>query len=39
LTFLRRLGWMALIWTASVLGLGVVALLFRGLMGAAGLTR
>ena len=36
--WLKRLGWLALIWAASVLALGVVALLFRLLMSAAGLT-
>lgn len=36
--WLHRIGWMALIWLASVLALGVVALLFRLLMRAAGLT-
>jgi hypothetical protein len=35
---LRRVGWLLLIWTASVLTLGVVATLFRGLMKLAGLT-
>jgi hypothetical protein len=35
---LKRLGWLLLIWTASVAALGVVALLFRWLMNAAGLT-
>jgi len=34
---LRRLGWFVLIWTASVLGLGVVALVLRALMSAAGM--
>jgi hypothetical protein len=38
LIWLRRIGWMALIWTLSVLALAVVALVFRGLMSAAGLT-
>lgn len=33
-----RLGWLALIWSASVLALGVVAIAFRWLMGLAGLT-
>ena len=33
----RRLGWMALIWIASVAALGVVALLIRLLMNAAGM--
>ncbi len=32
-----RLGWMLLIWTASVAALGVVALLIRLLMQAAGM--
>jgi Protein of unknown function (DUF2474) len=35
---LRRAGWLLLIWAASVLALGVVASLFRGLMTLAGLT-
>jgi len=34
----RRLGWLALIWALSVAALGVVALLFRWFMAAAGLT-
>lgn len=33
-----RIGWLILIWTASVLALGVVALAFRLLMNLAGLT-
>jgi hypothetical protein len=33
-----RLGWMVLIWTASVLTLAALALMFRVLMNAAGLT-
>ncbi|WP_071604021.1 DUF2474 domain-containing protein [Dickeya sp. NCPPB 3274] len=33
----RRLVWMAVLWSASVLTLGVVATLFRLLMTAAGL--
>jgi Protein of unknown function (DUF2474) len=37
-TFLRRVGWLALIWATSVLALAVVAGLFRGLMTLAGLT-
>jgi hypothetical protein len=37
-TWLRRVGWLVLIWTASVLALGVVAGLFRILMALAGLT-
>ena len=36
--WLNRLGWLLLIWTASVLCLGVVALILRLLMSAAGLT-
>jgi len=35
---LRRIGWLFLIWAASVLALGVAAGLFRGLMTLAGLT-
>ena len=34
----RRLGWLLLIWLASIAALAVVAALFRILMGAAGLT-
>lgn len=37
-SWLRRLGWLVAIWTASVLALGVAAVAFRWLMGAAGLT-
>ncbi len=37
-SWLRRLGWLVLIWTASVVGLGIVAMLFRMLMSLAGLT-
>ncbi|ATH83689.1 cyanide insensitive terminal oxidase, subunit III [Ectopseudomonas mendocina] len=33
----QRLGWLALIWTASVLTLGTVAWLLRQFMSAAGL--
>ncbi len=36
--WLRRIGWMILIWLASVAALAVLALLFRLLMRAAGLT-
>ncbi|TAT95984.1 DUF2474 family protein (plasmid) [Rhizobium ruizarguesonis] len=36
--WLRRFGWMVLIWAASVAALAVVAMLFRLLMGFAGLT-
>ncbi len=34
----RRLGWLVLIWAASILALGLVAVLFRVLMNLAGLT-
>lgn len=34
----RRIGWLVLIWAASVISLGAVAYLFRFLMGLAGLT-
>jgi hypothetical protein len=34
----KRLGWMALIWVASVAALGVVALVMRLVMNAVGLT-
>jgi hypothetical protein len=37
-TWLRRIGWLVLIWAASVLALGVVAGLFRVVMNLAGLT-
>jgi hypothetical protein len=37
--WLRRIGWLILIWSASVAALAVVALLFRLLMAAAGLRR
>ncbi|HEY0146412.1 MAG TPA: DUF2474 domain-containing protein [Methylovirgula sp.] len=36
--WLKRIGWLVLIWTLSVLALGIVALLFRALMKLAGLT-
>ena len=36
--WLRRVGWLVLIWAASVAALGLVALLIRILMAAAGLT-
>ena len=34
----RKVGWLVLIWAASVLALGVVAGVFRALMTLAGLT-
>lgn len=34
----KRIGWLVLIWTVSVLALGTVAYLFRLLMNLAGLT-
>jgi hypothetical protein len=34
----KRLGWLVLIWAASVAALGVVAMLIRLLMRAAGLS-
>jgi hypothetical protein len=34
----KRIGWLVLIWTVSVLGLAAVAYLFRLLMNFAGLT-
>lgn len=34
----KRIGWLILIWAASVLALGLVALIFRMLMNLAGLT-
>lgn len=37
-SWLSRLGWLALIWAASVLALAAVAFLFRFAMGLAGLT-
>lgn len=36
-SFMRRVGWLVVIWIASVATLAVVALLFRALMNAAGL--
>ena len=36
-TWLKRLGWLALIWCAGVAALGLVALAIRWLMAAAGL--
>jgi hypothetical protein len=37
-TWLGRVGWLVLIWAASVLALGVVVGLFRVVMNLAGLT-
>jgi hypothetical protein len=37
-SWLRRLGWLALIWAAGVLALGVVAVAIRIIMTSAGLT-
>jgi len=36
--FWKRLGWLVLIWTASVLALGVVSYLLRLFMQAAGMS-
>ena len=36
--WLRRFGWLILIWIASVLALAVVALVIRVIMSAAGMT-
>ncbi len=36
--WLRRIGWLVLIWSGSVLALGIMAALFRILMNLAGLT-
>jgi Protein of unknown function (DUF2474) len=36
--WLRRFGWLILIWVASVLALAVVALAIRVIMSAAGMT-
>jgi hypothetical protein len=36
--WLRRIGWLVLIWAGSIAALAVVALLFRLLMNLAGLT-
>jgi hypothetical protein len=35
----RRLGWMVLLWVGGVATVGLVALAFRAIMGAVGLTR
>ena len=36
--WLHRFGWLVLIWSASVAALGLVALVLRAVMTAAGLT-
>ncbi len=36
--WLRRVGWLILIWAASVAALGAVALVLRAIMSVAGLT-
>lgn len=36
--WVRRVGWLVLIWVASVAVLGVVALVFRAVMTLAGMT-
>lgn len=36
--WLRRVGWLVLIWALSVAALAIVAVAFRVLMGLAGLT-
>ncbi len=36
--WLRRLGWLVIIWTASVIVLAVVAMFFRLLLSMAGMT-
>ncbi len=36
--WLRRVGWLVLIWIGSVAALGIVAVLFRLLMSMAGMT-
>lgn len=35
---IRQVGWMIVIWTMSVVGLGIFAMAFRLLMSSAGLT-
>lgn len=37
-SWVKRIGWLVLIWVVSVAALGTVAYLFRFLMGLAGLT-
>ncbi|GAL58162.1 hypothetical protein EV102420_09_01940 [Pseudescherichia vulneris NBRC 102420] len=36
-TLLKGVFWLVIIWTTSVLALGIVSLLFRALMSAAGM--
>jgi hypothetical protein len=36
--WLRRVGWLVALWIASVAALGVLAIVFRGVMGWVGLT-
>ncbi len=36
--WLRRFGWLILIWTGSVIALAIVALVFRAAMKLAGMT-
>ena len=36
--WLRRVGWLAIIWAGSIAALAVVALIFRLLMNLAGMT-
>lgn len=36
--WLRRVGWLVLIWTASVAAMGIAAFFFRLVMSASGLT-
>ena len=35
----RRVGWLVALWLAGVLAVGLIALLFRAVMAAVGLTR
>lgn len=35
----RRVGWLCALWLAGVLAVGMIALLFRAVMAAVGLTR
>lgn len=37
-TWFKRLGWLAIIWVASVGALAIVAMIFRWIMNSAGLT-